>query len=36
MELVLTVPRAASLSRLREKLGRLCEELNIDWHLDPA
>ncbi len=36
MELVLTVPRAASLSRLREKLGRLCEELNIDWHLDPV
>jgi len=36
MELVVSVPRSAPLSKLREQLGRLCDELNIDWQLEPA
>ncbi len=36
MDLVIAVPRTASLSQLREKLGKLCDELNIDWQLAPA
>jgi glycine cleavage system transcriptional repressor len=33
MELVLAVPAAVHVAELREALGRLCDELNIDWHL---
>jgi glycine cleavage system transcriptional repressor len=36
MELVVSVPRSAPMSKLREQLGRLCDELNIDWQLEPA
>lgn len=36
MELVVAVPRSAPMSKLREQLGRLCDELNIDWQLEPA
>jgi glycine cleavage system transcriptional repressor len=36
MELVVSVPRAAPVSRLRDQLTRLCDELNIDWQLEPA
>ncbi len=36
MELVISIPRAVSLSKLREQLGKLCDELNIDWQLEPA
>ena len=35
MELVVSVPRTSPLSKLREQLGRLCDELNIDWQLEP-
>jgi glycine cleavage system transcriptional repressor len=33
MELVLSVPAAASVAELRQKLGALCDEMNIDWRL---
>jgi len=33
MELVLAVPQSTHVAALREALGRLCDELNIDWHL---
>ena len=33
MELVLAVPQSTHVAELREALGRLCDELNIDWHL---
>jgi len=33
MELVLAVPQSVPVAELREALGRLCDELNIDWHL---
>jgi glycine cleavage system regulatory protein len=36
MELVVAVPRAAPVSKLREQLAKLCDELNIDWQLEPA
>jgi glycine cleavage system transcriptional repressor len=36
MELVVSVPRSAPLSKLRDQLGKLCDELNIDWRLEPA
>jgi glycine cleavage system transcriptional repressor len=36
MELVVSIPRAAPLSTLRERLGKLCDELNIDWQLEPV
>ncbi|MGB7158438.1 MAG: ACT domain-containing protein [Tepidisphaeraceae bacterium] len=36
MELVVAVPRSAPLSKLRDQLGKLCDELNIDWQLEPA
>ena len=36
MELILAVPRATSLSQLRQNLSTLCDELNIDWTLEPA
>ena len=33
MELVVSVPEQTPVAELREKLGRLCDELNIDWRL---
>ena len=33
MELVMSVPRQTPLPKLRENLGKLCDELNIDWQL---
>jgi glycine cleavage system regulatory protein len=33
MELVLAVPQSLHVADLREALGRLCDDLNIDWHL---
>ena len=33
MEMVLSVPRSTSISKLRETLGKLAEEINIDWEL---
>lgn len=33
MELVVAVPADLHLAELREALGRLCDELNIDWQL---
>ena len=35
MELVVSVPRKTPLAQLRQQLGRLCDELNIDWQLEP-
>ncbi|HEY8667616.1 MAG TPA: ACT domain-containing protein [Tepidisphaeraceae bacterium] len=34
MELILSVPRSTAISKLRQSLGGLCDELNIDWELD--
>jgi glycine cleavage system transcriptional repressor len=34
MELIVSVPRATSLSQLRQGLAKVCDELNIDWQLD--
>ena len=36
MESVLSVPRATPLSQLRQKLGAVCDEMNMDWELKPA
>ena len=36
MEAVLSAPRATSLKELRQKLGALCDEMNMDWELKPA
>ena len=33
MELVLSVPAETHVAELREKLGELCDEMNIDWQL---
>jgi glycine cleavage system transcriptional repressor len=33
MELTLSVPQATAIAKLREQLGHLCDELNIDWEL---
>jgi glycine cleavage system transcriptional repressor len=33
MELVVSVPVATPVAKLRERLGRTCDELNIDWQL---
>jgi glycine cleavage system transcriptional repressor len=33
MELILSVPGSTSLSRLRDSLNTLCNQLNIDWDL---
>lgn len=33
MELVVSVPVATPVAELREALGELCDELNIDWQL---
>ena len=36
MELIISVPRKTQISDLRESLGKLCDDLNIDWNLEPA
>jgi len=36
MELILAVPRGAPISQLRQRLGAVCDEMNIDWELRPA
>ena len=36
LEAVLSVPRATPLSQLRQKVGALCDELNVDWDLKTA
>jgi glycine cleavage system transcriptional repressor len=36
MELILSVPKQIQLSKLKENLGKLCDELNIDWQLSAA
>ena len=33
MELVVSVPAATPVAALREALGELCDEMNIDWRL---
>jgi glycine cleavage system transcriptional repressor len=33
MELVLSVPAETHVAELRQKLGDLCDEMNIDWQL---
>jgi glycine cleavage system transcriptional repressor len=33
MKLVMSVPKSCPVGKLREKLSRLCDELNIDWQL---
>ena len=33
MEIVMSVPQETPTQRLRDELGRACDELNIDWHL---
>jgi glycine cleavage system transcriptional repressor len=35
MELILLVPRTTSLSQLRQNLSKHCDELNVDWELEP-
>jgi len=36
MESVLSVPRSTQVSQLRQRLGVLCDEMNMDWELKPA
>lgn len=33
MELVVAVPAGTPVAKLRDALGRVCDELNIDWQL---
>jgi glycine cleavage system regulatory protein len=33
MELVMAVPSETPISTLRDELARVCDALNIDWHL---
>jgi glycine cleavage system transcriptional repressor len=33
MELIVAVPAVMPVAELREVLGRLCDELNVDWQL---
>ena len=33
MEAVLAVPRATQVNQLRQRLGSLCDEMNMDWEL---
>ena len=35
MQLLVSVPVTMHVSQVREELGRLCDELNIDWSLAP-
>jgi glycine cleavage system transcriptional repressor len=36
MELILSVPKSTPLSQLRQSVAKLCDELNVDWNLEPA
>jgi glycine cleavage system transcriptional repressor len=36
MELILSVQKTTSLSQLRQNIQKLCDELNVDWNLDPV
>lgn len=36
MELILSVPRTTALTQLRQNVSQLCDELNVDWELEPA
>jgi glycine cleavage system regulatory protein len=36
MDLVVSVPSTAPLGKLREQLARLCDDLNVDWQLEPV
>jgi len=33
MELLMSVPKQTPVGKLREELGKLCDELNIDYQL---
>jgi glycine cleavage system regulatory protein len=33
MELLMSVPKHTPIGKLREELGKLCDELNIDYQL---
>ena len=35
MEVVMAVPRSTPIAQLRQRLGSLCDELNLDWELAP-
>jgi glycine cleavage system regulatory protein len=35
MDLVVAVPSGTPVQTLRDALGRVCDALNIDWHLAP-
>lgn len=34
MELVMAVPASTLIGKLRQDVGRLCDELNIDWRME--
>jgi len=34
MDIILSLPASASAGELRAELGRVCDQLNIDWHLE--
>ena len=36
MEFILAVPKSTPVSQLRQRLTSVCDELNIDWELEPA
>ncbi len=36
MGILISVPRTLSISKLRQELGKTCDELNIDWQLATA
>ena len=36
MELLLSVPNTTSLSTLRQNIAATCDELNVDWNLEPG
>jgi glycine cleavage system transcriptional repressor len=36
MELVVSIPGSTSVAKLREELGKVCDELNIDFELKAA
>jgi glycine cleavage system transcriptional repressor len=36
MEAVLSAPKATPVNQLRQRLGALCDEMNIDWELTRA
>ena len=34
MELTLSIPGGVPINRLKQELGALCDELNIDWEME--